>query len=111
MSVIFLFSSQPSERLPDFNRLDRVVKKGGHMLGYAALAVSYWSGLGLDRRKRPLAWLLAVLYAMTDEYHQSFVMGRNPSIWDVVVFDNLGALFGLWVAGGFVKQKRPDENA
>lgn len=111
MSVIFIFSSQPSERLPDFSWADRIVKKGGHMLGYGLLALSYWNVLRWDGKKRPLAWLFAVLYAATDELHQSFVSGRNASVWDVLVFDNLGALISLWLAGKFIKQKRPDETA
>lgn len=111
MSVIFLFSSQPSEKLPDLGWADRLLKKGGHMLGYGLLALSYWNGLGWDGRKRPLAWLLAVFYAATDEFHQSFVDGRHPSIWDVLVFDNLGALLSLWAAGLYAKQTRPGENA
>ena len=111
MSVIFLFSSQPSEKLPDFSWADRIVKKGGHMLGYGLLAMSYWNAFSWDRRKRPLAWLLAVLYAATDEFHQSFVSGRHPSVWDVLIFDNLGALISLWFAGLFIKQKRPDKDA
>lgn len=111
MAVIFLFSSQPSKNLPDFGLIDRLVKKGGHMLGYGLLALSYWNGFGFERKKRPLAWLLAVLYATTDEFHQSFVSGRNPSVWDVLIFDNLGALLSLWLAGLFIKRKRPDEIA
>jgi VanZ family protein len=111
MGIIFLFSSQPSKNLPDFGLIDIIVKKGGHILGYGLLALSYWNGFGWERRKRPFAWLLAVLYAATDEFHQSFVSGRHPSIWDVLVFDNLGALLSLWLAGLFIKQKRPDENA
>jgi VanZ family protein len=79
------------------------------MLGYGLLALSYWHGFGWDGRKRPFAWLLAVLYAATDEFHQSFVDGRNPSSWDVLVFDNLGALMALWLTGSFIKQKRPDK--
>ena len=111
MSIIFLFSSQPSKNLPDFGLVDRLVKKGGHMLGYGLLAISYWFGFDWERKKRPIAWLFAVLYAMTDEFHQSFVAGRHPSMWDVVIFDNFGALISLWLPGLFVKQKRPDKNA
>lgn len=111
MSVIFIFSSQPSDKLPDFDRADRIVKKGGHILGYGLLAISYWSALAWDGRKRPLAWLLTVLYAATDEYHQSFVPGRSASAWDVAIFDNLGALTALWFAGMFLKRKRTGEDA
>ena len=105
MSVIFFFSSQPSEKLPDLGWADRLFKKGGHILGYGLLALTYWHGFGWEKGKRPLAWLLALLYAATDEFHQSFVAGRTPSIWDVLVFDNLGALTTLWLAGFFKKQK------
>jgi VanZ family protein len=50
---------------------------------------------------------LTLLYAVTDEIHQSFVPGRHPSIWDVVIFDNLGALIGLWLMHSYRKEKRP----
>jgi VanZ family protein len=65
----------------------------------------------MDKKKRWLAWLLAILYALTDEFHQSYVPGRHPSIWDVLIFDNIGALSSLWLANKYIKQKRPDANA
>ena len=77
------------------------MKKSGHVIGYAALAASYWRGLGMKKEKRWLAWLLAILYAVTDEYHQSFTPGRHPSVWDVLIFDNLGALIALWLANRY----------
>ena len=107
MSVIFWFSSQPSSDLPNFDWADTAIKKGGHILGYALLAWSYWYALHLQPNKRKLAWLLAILYAVTDEYHQSFVTGRYPSVWDVLVFDNLGALLALSITNLSIKQKRP----
>ena len=111
MFVIFILSSQPSEKLPDFNWADGILKKGGHMLGYGLLALANWNGLGRDLSKRPLAWFLTVLYAATDEFHQSFVPGRHPSIWDVFVFDNIGALISLGLLGILIKQKRPGNSA
>jgi VanZ family protein len=44
---------------------------------------------------------------MTDEYHQSFVAGRSPSIIDVFLFDNIGVLLSLWITNMVIKQKRP----
>jgi VanZ family protein len=104
MLIIFYFSSQPSAELPNFGWLDFLVKKGGHVTVYAALAVSLWYAFEWKIDWRWLAWLLAVLYAATDEFHQSFVPGRHPSVWDVVVFDNLGALVSLWVASWRIKK-------
>jgi len=108
MLVIFWFSAQPSSELPVFDWADRIVKKGGHMLGYALLGLSYWRAFDFKAEKRWIAWLLAVLYALTDELHQSFVPGRHPSWWDVILFDNFGALIALWLADLCRKQKRPD---
>ena len=112
MSVIFWFSAQPAEELPVFSWADTIVKKSGHVIGYGLLAFTYWYGLGMARQKNWLAWLLAVLFALTDEYHQSFVSGRHPSIWDVLIFDNIGALLSVWFTGLYLnKQTRPDDTA
>jgi VanZ family protein len=105
MLAIFLVSAQPSSNLPNFAWADRVIKKGGHMVGYAFLAVSYWRVLGFRPEKRWLAWCFSVLYAVTDEFHQSFVPGRFPSVWDVLVFDNLGALVSLWLWSLYKRQR------
>ena len=55
------------------------------------------------------AWLMALLFSATDEFHQSFVPGRNPSLWDVFLFDNLGALAGLWAGRLFRKRNQKDD--
>ncbi len=67
------------------------------MFGYGLLALADWRGVGFERGKKWLAWGLAICYAITDEFHQSFVPGRHPSFFDVLVFDNLGAILGLLV--------------
>lgn len=97
MATIFWFSATPSQDLPDYGFLDTLVKKGGHMLGYALLASAYWYGFKLDPKKLWLAWVLAVLYAASDEFHQSFTPGRHPSWVDILGFDGGGAAFGLGV--------------
>ncbi len=95
MVTIFLFSARPSTELPDLGHWDYFVKKGGHLLGYALLALAYWRGLNLEPGKRWFAWGLAICYAITDELHQGFVPGRHPSLFDILFFDNLGAVLGL----------------
>ena len=108
MIGIFLISGQPSSHLPNFGGVDGFVKKSGHVISYAILAFLYWRGLNFRGTRRWVAWLFAILYAITDEFHQRLVAGRHPSIWDVVIFDNLGALASLWLASWYRKQKRPD---
>ena len=108
MLIIFLFSAQPSSNLPDFQWLDRVVKKGGHTLGYALLAAAFWRGFNFQADRRWLVWLLTLLYAISDETHQAFVPGRNASALDAMIFDNLGALLALGLVGRFLKQTPAD---
>ncbi len=110
MVAIFFFSAQPITNLPNFSWADMLIKKSGHMIGYALLAASYWYGLEQRKDRVWLAWGLAILYALTDEYHQRFVFGRHSTIWDVVIYDNLGALIGLWLAYRALQRKRSDAN-
>ena len=97
MAVIFAFSSTPGNDLPNFGGFDFSVKKAGHMLGYGLLALSYWRGLGFNKKRIWFAWLLSIAYAATDEFHQSFVAGRHPSPVDVLLFDGVGAGIALWI--------------
>src|SRR5690606_14486042 len=93
MIIIFLFSSRSSNELPNYGNLDYFVKKSAHAFGYGMLALSYLHAL--PKKNYFLAWILAMLYSLTDEYHQSFVPGRTPSLIDVFVFDNIGAVLTL----------------
>jgi VanZ family protein len=88
MGLIFAVSAQPSlPEAPD-PLLDILVKKLGHMTEYAILCLLLWGALPADA---PLwAWALAVLYAVSDEIHQTLVPGRNGWIVDVLV-DGVGA--------------------
>ena len=74
------------------------VRKLAHMTEYFLLAVAvsfpfYVYGL----RGFPLmlvAGVICVAFAAGDEYHQSFVAGRGPSVKDVGI-DSIGAFFGI----------------
>jgi VanZ family protein len=106
MLAIFLFSARPADPIP-LSLTERIIYKAGHVIGYSLLAISYWRAFGLKQNMRWIAWLLAVMYAVTDEYHQSFVPGRHPAAFDVLVYDNIGAFTSLWLADRFLKQKQP----
>ena len=95
MIAIFAFSSRTSNELPNFGGWDYFVKKSAHGIGYGLLALSYLRALpGLNYK---LSWFLAVLFSLTDEFHQSFVPGRHAALTDVLVFDNLGAMITLFL--------------
>jgi VanZ family protein len=95
MVIIFGASSTPGSDLPTFGIWDAVVKKGFHMLGYGLLALAYWYGFDFAPGRWRYAFLLALLFAVTDEFHQSFTPGRHPSWVDVFGFDGGGAAIAL----------------
>ena len=97
MGVIFILSAQPASRLPVFGEYDLIIKKLGHALGYALLGLAYFFALPPRLRagyRWLLALLMAILFALSDEFHQSFVEGRNSSLTDVLI-DTVGAALAL----------------
>ncbi len=98
MALIFIASATPGRELPEFGGWDVFLKKGGHMLGYALLAVAYChalnNGKGTRRFKLITAVCLAILYAISDEFHQRFTPGRTASPVDVCI-DTAGGTIGL----------------
>jgi len=100
MTVIFIASGTPGKDIPGFGVLDTILKKGAHMAGYALLAISYLHAIADSGKAKRLiivmAIVLAGLYAVTDEFHQSFTPGRNPSVADVGI-DAVGAIIGTLI--------------
>lgn len=43
-----------------------------------------------------LGSIISMIYAFLDEFHQSFVSGRNASIEDIIL-DNIGILFAILI--------------
>jgi hypothetical protein len=95
MALIFVFSSIPSREMIHFGALDLIIRKSGHVLGFGLLAMADWYGLRFKKRLWWLALLLAMLYAVIDEFHQSFVPGRTATWVDVMAFDTGGAAITL----------------
>lgn len=86
------------------------VRKTAHFVEYAILAFlaarafytssSNWLRLSWFR----WALLLIVVYALADEYHQSFVPSRTASIYDSIV-DIIGGLTALLLYWSFQKRR------
>ncbi|MBM4408531.1 MAG: VanZ family protein [Chloroflexi bacterium] len=97
MSIIFILSAQPHLRVTDDDGLDILLRKAGHLFAFGTLAVLLFEALpsrteGAGRTGR--AFVLAVLYAVTDEVHQAFVAGRAAAATDVLI-DAIGAGIAL----------------
>lgn len=91
MAIIFWFSSQSTMfHLPE-DMLDTIFKKSSHAAAYGVLWALWWLATG----RRPwLALALTVGYAISDEWHQTFVPGRHGQWFDVGV-DTVGALLAM----------------
>jgi VanZ family protein len=84
------------------------IRKTGHVTEYALLALLLWRACRQASLKNPwnprharLAVIGAGLYAISDEFHQSFVSTRQGSGWDVLL-DTFGAAVAmvmLWAYG------------
>jgi VanZ family protein len=85
---------RPSASAPDIERVHNMARKFGHfMIPAVAFALLVLGPL----RKRPLIALgLCALFAMLDEFLQTFTPGRSGSFLDVIL-DTSGALFAYFV--------------
>jgi VanZ family protein len=95
----FFFSWIPAEALA---LLHGAVRKLGHWTAYFVLAVLTMRALRLETgktwalRHAGLTLLFIFFYALSDEWHQSFVASRTASLADVLI-DLVGGICGiLW---------------
>lgn len=93
MAVIFALSSMPATG-EEHGSLYVVSRKVGHFCGYALLLALWWRALSTrisGHRALALGLLITILYALTDELHQTLVPGRSGRPLDVGI-DAAGAL-------------------
>lgn len=76
------------------------VRKSAHASEYALLAMLCCGLFMIENKNKKsskyfvFSWMIAVLYACTDEYHQLFVPGRSGQLRDVMI-DAVGAAVGV----------------
>ncbi len=102
MGLIFFLSSQP--HLPSYphHLIDLLLKRAAHLFEYAVLAILLYRAMRNDYGWRAL--LMGGFYAASDEFHQSFVLGRNAELSDLA-FDILGVVLGLYIAKMVISPK------
>jgi hypothetical protein len=87
-----------------------VIRKCAHVTEYAVLALLLWRALRSVPALRTKMFLVfgAVLvgcavFAASDEFHQTFVKSRTPSVRDVLL-DVAGAFLGLLIGVSFARR-------
>ncbi|MBF0190862.1 MAG: VanZ family protein [Magnetococcales bacterium] len=92
--LIYLLSSWAGQNSqPLFENQDKIE----HILAYGFMAYIAWTALRqwtVLRRCWLWAWVYAVGYGLTDEWHQLFVPGRYADLWDLVA-DAVGAALAI----------------
>lgn len=101
MGVIFYLSAQP-DLSSGLGTIDLIGRKFVHAAEFGLLAFLWWRALrGRGRGAILAALAIAVAYAVTDEWHQSFVSGRDGNPLDVAI-DSAGAALAalaIWRRG------------
>lgn len=87
-------------RMHYIEKLHPIIRKLAHFSIYCLVGFSvmgFWCTFDI-KNKYKLLWsiLIGVTYATSDEFHQSFIPGRGPSIRDVCI-DSAGVLTGIFV--------------
>jgi VanZ family protein len=107
MAALFWASSRaiPFPELPPaLLSMDKLLHALAFGVLAALLAGAFARDAGRVNRMVALAALVAAAYGATDEWHQSFVPGRNPDPGDLLA-DAVGASAGALVAGVLLRAR------
>jgi len=115
MVVIFFFSSRPRVVFSEDDLVNFLFFKSLHVIEYTVLSILYYLGvvkfefdfkinkiiknfkkIKFNFQSFELASFLTILYALSDEYHQTFVPGRFGTIRDVAI-DSIGILICYFI--------------
>ena len=87
---------EEKEQIAD--RTERIIRKIAHFSIYTLVGLLLMGLLSTYKIKENwriiLSVLLGMIYAVSDEIHQSFIPGRTPQITDVYI-DTLGVVLGV----------------
>ena len=104
MGVIFYLSAVPMLRSgTEKIALEIFLRKSAHIFEFMVLAFLLWriayKGEGFTRKHSQLfAFILVLLYAVSDEIHQMFIENRAGKVIDVII-DTLGGSFIILLIG------------
>ena len=92
---------QVSSQADPYGFIEFIFRKSGHVFGYCFLTILFFFTLAQTNMKRTsiylLSCILAILYACSDEWHQSFIPGRTGHWEDAIIVDGIGVLLALLI--------------
>ena len=91
--VIFALSSIQQITVTEFFIWDFAAKKVAHLTEYAVLYALF---LRATEKNWVLSFVLTMIYAASDEIHQSYVPGRTAAVYDLA-FDFSGASISAYI--------------
>jgi VanZ family protein len=97
-ALIFYLSNIPYLRIEQLGFLDFVLRKIAHITEYTVLFILYIRAFKdttklADTKVYLLSIVFSIIYAITDEIHQSFVPGRSCNFFDLL-FYTTGVVLG-----------------
>ncbi len=101
MLAIYYLSSKSLTFVVVTDFWEFILRKMAHMFEYGVLNLLIFRILGQTEKRHyywNLFWALffTILYAISDEYHQTFTIGRVGIYTDVLI-DSAGALVAAWL--------------
>lgn len=101
MGAIYYLSSQSLGFMAATDIWQFVIRKMAHMFEYAVLCLLIFRILSVTEKRHyywNLFWalILTILYSISDEYHQTYTLGRTGTYRDVLI-DSAGALVSTWL--------------
>lgn len=82
-----------------------IIRKFAHLSAFGFLAFLVWKAVFPNRFSYIGAWCFTVLYAASDEWHQSFRPGRTALFSDVLI-DATGAFIVLLFIRFYIRTRR-----
>ncbi len=82
----------------NISSIDHLLRKFAHFFSYLLLGILVIRVLIVSKIRSmnlyALSLIICIVYAISDEFHQGFVPGRGPQIFDVMI-DSTGSFIGL----------------
>jgi len=109
--LIFYLSSKPTVKTSEVYFWDFILKKNAHLFEFFILYILSYRAINKKNKitKKGFFYplIFIILYAISDEYHQSFTPGREARVRDIII-DGFGGLIAIWCLKNlFLRLRKP----